>query len=105
MKVESIGLANELDWNVREELRLTASPTEARTPLQGRDCHIHFCIAYTKHSALPCRMHTHIFGPIFQEKIFHFDSLIQLFIYLYLETKWIIVFQGISLYTDIIIAF
>ena len=52
MKVESIGLANELDWNVREELRLTASPTEARAPLQGRDCHIHFCIAYTKHSAL-----------------------------------------------------
>ena len=50
-------------------------------------------------------MHTHIFGPIFQEKIFHFDFLIQLFIYLYLETKWIIVFQGISLYTDIIIAF
>ena len=50
-------------------------------------------------------MHTHIFGPNFQEKNFGFNFLIQLFIYLYLETKLIIVFQGIILHTDIVIAF
>ena len=49
-------------------------------------------------------MRTHISGPNFQEKIFHFNILIQLFTYLYLETKPIIVFQGITLHTDIIIS-
>ena len=52
-------------------------------------------------------MCTHIFAPNFQEKKknFCFNFLIQLFIYLYLETKPIIVFQGIILRTNIIIAF
>ena len=50
-------------------------------------------------------MRTHISGPNFQgEKIF-FNVLIQLFIYLYLETKPIIVFQGIILHMDIVIVF
>ena len=34
-----------------------------------------------------------------------FNFLIQLFIYLYLETKPIIVFQGIILHMDIVITF
>ena len=42
---------------------------------------------------------------ILGEKIFHFNVLIQLLIYLYLETKPIIIFQGIILHMDIIIAF
>ena len=51
-------------------------------------------------------MCTHIFGPNFQgKKISRFNFLIQLFIYLYLETKTIIVLQGIILYIDIVIAF
>ena len=51
-------------------------------------------------------MHTYIFGPNFHEKeISHFNFLIQLFTYLYLETKPIISFQGIILHMDIIIAF
>ena len=49
-------------------------------------------------------MHTHSFGPNFQEKIFCVNFLIQFF-NLYLETKLIIVFQGIILQTDIVIAF
>ena len=48
-------------------------------------------------------MHLHIFGPDFEEKIFHFNFLIQLFMYLYLGTKPIIVFHGIILHMDIII--
>ena len=40
----------------------------------------------------------------FRKKIFHFNFLIQLFIYLYLERKLIIIFQGIILYVDISIA-
>ena len=35
----------------------------------------------------------------------YFNFLIQLFIYLYLETKLIIIFQGLILHTDIIITF
>ena len=54
---------------------------------------------------LPCIMCTHIFGPNFQEKIFCFNFKIQCFIYLQLETKPIIIFQGISLHMDIIIVF
>ena len=38
-------------------------------------------------------------------KIFCFSILTQLFSYLYLERKPIIVFQGIILYMDIVIAF
>ena len=37
--------------------------------------------------------------------IFHSNFLIQFFIYLYLETKPIIVFRGIILHMDIVIAF
>ena len=40
-----------------------------------------------------------------RKDIFRFNFLIQLFLYLYLETKPIIVFQGIILHMDIIIAF
>ena len=51
-------------------------------------------------------MHTHVFGPNFQEeKSFALIFKFSLFIYLYLETKPIIVFQGITLHTDTIIAF
>ena len=39
-----------------------------------------------------------------EKKIFHFNFLIQLFIYLHLETKPIIVSQSIILHTDIVIA-
>ena len=46
-------------------------------------------------------MSTHIFGPNFQEKIFHLNFVIQFFIYLYFETKPIIIFQGVILHTDI----
>ena len=42
---------------------------------------------------------THFFGPNFREK----NILFQFFIYL--ETKLIIVFQGIILHMDIVIAF
>ena len=52
---------------------------------------------------LLCITHTHIFGPNSWEKSFNF--LFQFFIYLYLETKPIIVLQGIILHLDIIIAF
>ena len=52
---------------------------------------------------LPCIMCIHIFGSNFQEKIFHFNFLIQLFIYLYLETKLIIIFQDIILHMDIVL--
>ena len=57
------------------------------------------------YTVLLCIMHSHVFGPNFQEKIFHFNILIQVFIYLYIETKLIMVFQGIILYMDIIVAF
>ena len=51
-------------------------------------------------------MCTNVFGPNFQgKKIFHFNFLIQLFIYLFIETQPVIVFQGIILHLDIIIAF
>ena len=39
------------------------------------------------YNVLPCIMRAHVFGPNFQgKKFFHFNFLIQLFIYLYLET-------------------
>ena len=44
-------------------------------------------------------MHTHVFGPNFQENFF-FN---QLFIYLYLQTKPIVVFYDIILHTDIVL--
>ena len=53
---------------------------------------------------LPSVMCTHAFVPNFQEKksfILVFNSII----YLYLETKLIIIFQGIILHMDIIIYF
>ena len=49
-------------------------------------------------------MHSHVSGPDFQENIFHFNFLVQFFIHLYLETKLIIVLQGIILHMDIVIA-
>ena len=49
--------------------------------------------------------HPHFWPELSGEKTFHFNFYIQLFIYLYLETKPVIVFQGIILHTDIIIAF
>ena len=55
-------------------------------------------------SVLSCILCTHVFGPNFQEKK-SFNFLIQLYSYLYLETKPIIVFGGIILHMDIIIAF
>ena len=51
-------------------------------------------------------MRTHVFGPNFQEKkIFHVNFSIQFLVYLYLERKPIIIFQGIILHMDIVIAF
>ena len=65
-----------------------------------------FSIAVQVHDRiLPCIMRSHIFGPTFKKKIFRFNFLIQLFIYLYLQTKPIIIFQGIILHVDIIVAF
>ena len=58
-----------------------------------------------------CIMGSHVYrtplvlAQSFRKKIFHFNFLFQLFIYLNLETKPIIVFQGIILYVDNIIAF
>ena len=46
-----------------------------------------------------------VLAQTYRKKNFHFNLLIQLFIYLHLETKSIIVFQGIILHMDIIIAF
>lgn len=40
-----------------------------------------------------------------KEKIFCFNFFIQLLIYLYLETKAIIIFQGIVFHMDIVVAF
>ena len=53
---------------------------------------------------LLCIMHTHILGPNFQGKksfVLIFNSIFCL----YLETKLIVISQGIILYTDIIIGF
>ena len=74
------------------------------------------CVGYsTDHCAkcciLPCIMCSGVkcvptfWAQAFRKKIFHFNFLIQLFIYLYLETKLIIVFQGIILHMDIVIVF
>ena len=46
-----------------------------------------------------------VLAQIFRKKVFCFTFLIQLFIYLYLETKLIIAFHGIILHMDIVIAF
>ena len=58
-----------------------------------------------RYRILLCIMHSHVFGPNFQEKIFHFNILIQVFIYLYIETKLIIVIRDIILHMDIVTAF
>ena len=60
-------------------------------------CHVYCAPMYNVH---PC------FWPkLSGEKIFHFNFLIQLFIYLYLETTLMITFQGIVLHVDSVIAF
>ena len=66
-----------------------------------------------KYCTLLCIMCSHVYcTPTFLAQIFrknlkisHFNFVIQLFVYLYLETKPITVFQGIIFHTDIIIAF
>ena len=58
-----------------------------------------------RYRILLCIMHSHVFGPNIQEKIFHFNILIQVFIYLYIETKLIIVIRDIILHMDIVTAF
>ena len=50
-------------------------------------------------------VHTRFWLKLSGKKNFCFNFLIQLFIYLYLETKLIIAFQRIVLHTDISIAF
>ena len=51
-------------------------------------------------------MRTHILDPNFQgKKVFRFNFLVQFLIYLYLETKQIIITPGIILHTGIVIAF
>ena len=62
---------------------------------------------FAVYNALLCIMRSLVFGPNFEEKIFHLNFLIQLFIYSHLyfiETKSINVFQGI-LHTAVVIAF
>ena len=49
--------------------------------------------------------HPRVWPKLSGEKSFILIFLIQLFIYLYLETKPIIMYQGIILYADIIIVF
>ena len=60
-------------------------------------------LSHPSYRISPCRTPTHDFGPNFQEK--KPFILIQFFIYLCLETKPIIIFQGIILHADIILAF
>ena len=75
---------------------------------EDSSCYVHLkCIPYfAVYNTVSCIMHTHIFGPkTFRKKIFGFNFLIQLFIYLYLETKLIIVFWRIILDMDIVVAF
>ena len=53
-------------------------------------------------------MLTHVFGPNFQEKSFRFNSLIQLFIYWYLDTGFLYdkgILAFIFEHTDIVTAF
>ena len=58
------------------------------------------------YNVLLCTMRTHVFGPNFQEnKVVCFNFFNSIFIYLYLEIKPIIIFQGIILHMDIVIAF
>ena len=57
------------------------------------------------YNALSCKMCTRIFGTIFQEKKILHLNFFNSFIYLYLETKLIIVLQDIILHIDITIAF
>ena len=49
--------------------------------------------------------HSRVWPKLSGKKIFCFRFLIQLFTYLYLETKLIIIFQGIILHLDIVTAF
>ena len=51
---------------------------------------------------LLCIVHTHVFGPNFPEKNVAFQFFHSMF---YLYIKPMIIFQGIILYMDIIIAF
>ena len=55
------------------------------------------------YNVLPYIMRIHIVGLNFQEKKFHFNFLIQ-FLFTF-KNKLIIVFQGIILHMDIVIAF
>ena len=63
-------------------------------------------MAMKKSAVFTVRVHTHIYWPkLSRKKIFHFNFLIQFFICLYLEAKLIIVFHGIILRMDTVIAF
>lgn len=44
---------------------------------------------------LPCTLRAHVLDQTLRRKIFHFNFSIQLCIYWYLETKPMIVFQGL----------
>ena len=78
---------------------LTAEPThhDLYAPSEGLD--LPYFVAY---NAVLCIMLTRIFGPNFQGKISFISIFNSIIYYLYLETKPIIVFQGIILYMDII---
>ena len=54
------------------------------------------------YNMLPCIMCTPLMAQTFKKKIFHFNILLQFFIYLHLETKPVIIFQGIILHMDIV---
>ena len=77
-------------------------PIRRLQQVENKSYHLTFIKCHT----LPCVLRTHVFGPKFQEKKNRsLYALIQFFLYLYLETKPIIVFQVIILHTGIIIAF
>ena len=66
---------------------------------------VEFIIEYHLPHFAVYNAHPHSWPKLSGKKIFFFYFLIQLFIYVYLETKPMIIFQGIILHMDIITAF
>ena len=78
--------------NIKDKERILKAARENKSP------------NFAMYNALLCITCTHLFCPSFQEKK-PFISFFNSILYLYLETKATIVFQGIILHTDIVIAF
>ena len=80
----------------RAALRLFLFGTTMKNKLLWIFFYIPYFAVYNAH---PC------FWPkLSGKKIFHFNFLIQYVIYLYLETKPVIIFQGMILHMDVYIA-